>query len=218
MSLPPLEIAPGPEEGAHRLTVAVATPTDRWPEAARWLAQDLVDAQRAAAWDPGACLELVGWSATPLAARFYLAGSALHWVAFTAQEMPVPLLDHLPLALGQPVQSMRLDRRPLAPPRYEQIVGRDWPFAIDGPTHARRVTIQAPGLGEGELRGLCELLMPALRREAWARDELPGEARPELEGQVIVLPEALRAGPVLEVVHVWSQVFWMDVEWVRWTT
>jgi hypothetical protein len=217
VSLPPLEIGPGPEDGAHRLTVGLSAPTDRWPEAARRLAQDIEDAKRGAAWDPAARLDLVGWSATPTEARFYLAGSALLWVALTGGGLVVPLLRHLPIMLGRTPAALRLDRRPLSPATYEQITGRGWPFRIDGPPHALRVSIAAPELSEGQLLGLCELLMSALRRDAWEQGTLPGEARPALEGEVLVLPEPLRAGALLEVVHVWAQVFWVEVEWVRWT-
>lgn len=217
MSLPPLDIGPGPEDGAHRLTIGLASPTDRWPEVARHLAQDIQDAERAAAWDPGARLDLVGWSATPTEGRFYLAGSMLLWVALTGGGLVVPLLKHVPIVLGAPPAALRLDRRTLSPATYEQITGRGWPFRVDGPPHARRVTISAPALSEGQLLGLCEMLMPALRRDAWAQGSVPDEARPTLEGEALVLPEPLRAGALLEVVHVWAQVFWVEVEWVRWT-
>jgi hypothetical protein len=217
VSLAPLAIGPGPEDGTHRLTVEIASPSDRWPEVARHLAQDLEDMERAAAWSPGTHLDLVGWSATPLECRFYLAGSALFWVALTAGGLSVPLLRHMSIVLGQQPVALRLDRRTLSPATYDQITGRGWPFRIAGPLHAVRVTISAPDLTEGQLRGLVEMLTPALRRAAWEEGSLPDEARPTLEGAVLVLPEPLRAGALLEVVHVWAQVFWVELQGVSWT-
>lgn len=218
MSSPALSIGPGPEDGAHRLSVSLNEPTARWDEAARQLAADLEDARRAAAWDPGARLELVGWSSTPQQARFYLAGSVLHWIALSHAQMQVPLLEHMPLVLGQPVRAWRLDRRALQTASYRQSVGKEWPFGTEGPTVARRLRLRAAELSQAQLSGLLELLRPALRRSHWERGVVPREERAELDGQDIVLPSpGLRAGAVLEVVQVWTQVFWVELEWIHWT-
>src|SRR5262245_61054772 len=173
MSLPTLVIGPGPEEGAHRLTVDVDQPTARWAEVARQLALDLEDTKRAAAWDVGARLELVGWSSTPREAKFYLAGSVLHWVALVHARLDVTLLGHVPLGLGQPVRGWQLDRRPLQTASYRQAVGADWPFCIEGPTVARRLRLQAPELAHAQVLGLVQLLRAAVRRSCWERGVLP---------------------------------------------
>jgi hypothetical protein len=218
MSSPTLSIGPGPEEGAHRLTVSVNEPTALWGEVARQLAIDLEDAKRAAAWDTGARLDLVGWSSTPQEARFYLAGSVLHWLALCHAQLEVPLLAHLPLVLGQPIRAWQLERRPLQTASYRQAIGKDWPFGVEGPTVARRLQLQAPELSSTQLAGLIALLRPAVRRSHWERGVLPREEGAELDGREIVLPPpGLRAGAVLEVVQVWTQLFWVELEWIHWT-
>lgn len=219
MSVPTLVIGPGPEEGAHRLTVDVDEPTARWAEVARHLALDLEDAKRAAAWDLGARLELAGWSSTPRTATFYLAGSTVHWSALTHAQLAVPLLGHLPVVLGQPVRRWQLDRRPLSTASYRQIVDGRWPFEVEGPTIAQRVRLRAPELAPGQLQGLIELLRAAVRRSCWERGVVPSDRAAALDGDEIVLPDpGLRAGAVLEVVQVWTQLFWVELEWIRWTS
>ena len=214
-----LTLGDGPDEGAHRLTIRVDEPTTRWGEVARHLARDLDDAKRAAAWDAGARLDLVGWAGSPREARFYLAGSVVHWVALVHAQIGVPLLSHVTLVLGQPVRAWSLDRRPLLNASYSQSVGGHWPFAIEGPTVARRLRLRAPALTGAELAGLVDLLRPAVRRGSWERGVLPREEGPELDGEEIVLPSpGLRAGAVLEVVHVWAQLFWVELEWIHWTS
>jgi hypothetical protein len=218
MSLPVLSITDGPYDGAHRLTVTVEAPTDRWEAAAGALARDIEDAKRAGAWDPSLLLELVGWAGAGCEAYFYLAGSVLPWVAFAQSQLVVPVLSHLPLVLDRALVAWTLERRKLEPPTYAQTTGCDWPFAIEGPTAAQRVEIGARQLGREALEGLVEQLGPALRRSWWERGMVPDASAAFLDGNVVVLPfPGLRASAVLEVIVVWAQLFWVEVEWVRWT-
>lgn len=216
MSLPNLHLGEGPNEGAHRLTVSVPMPTQAWGEVARGLSLDLLDTKAAAAWGPEAQLDLVGWEAEACRAHFYLAGSVLPWVAFTQNRMTVPLLTHVPLRLGQPISTWRLDRRPLTPPTYEQTVGQNYPFQVYGTGAARRIEVGTTGASSAALDGLAHLLEPAVRRSFWQCGVVPDSFHITREERCLVLPEpGLPFGAVAEVILVWAQVFWLEVTWVR---
>ena len=205
-----VDLGDGPLDGAHRLVLRGSGPAALYDRAAERVMRHLDATRRLSGWLPMTRLECVGWESRDGEALLWLVGSLENWLGLHSAQVGIPHLQAAEEIVGDGgglLLEATVERRHLRPPDHEMIVGGEWPFRLLG-VHRGSVVTPGGDVSGAQRRGLAQLLRDSILREQRV------ETTAVVDGEAIRLGAVIDAAQVAEVVEVWRQVWWVDLDGV----
>lgn len=206
-----------PEEGRHRLTIIGEATKDAWAAAGVALTERTRDHRLWSAWRASAFLEVVAFEVKSDRLVAYLAGSIAEWRALASVPMCSPAIAAAVRALesrGGRVDRVTCETRELQEATHDQIIGSaKWPWPVHGGAVTVRTVRPIGKISPVQMDFLATALRAGVHSVADRYDE--GRSVAVVEGDRVRLADWVPGSACLQLVRIWAQVCWVELEGVE---